>query len=88
MALAAAAARAGRPILAVVADTPAAQRLEAELRFFSAAGDLPVLTFPDWETLPYDAFSPHQDIVSQRLATLYRLPELTGGVLIVPAPTL
>jgi transcription-repair coupling factor (superfamily II helicase) len=88
LALAVAAARAGRPILVVVADTPAAQRLEAELRFFSAAGDLPVLTFPDWETLPYDAFSPHQDIVSQRLATLYRLPELTGGVLIVPAPTL
>jgi transcription-repair coupling factor (superfamily II helicase) len=36
--------------------------------------DLPVLHFPDWETLPYDLFSPHQDIISQRIASLYRLP--------------
>ncbi len=43
--------------------------------------------FPDWETLPYDIFSPHQDIVSQRIAALYQLPELSHGVLVVPITT-
>jgi transcription-repair coupling factor (superfamily II helicase) len=51
------------------------------VRFFG--GDcLESLAFPDWETLPYDRFSPYQDIVSERLATLYRLPELRGGIVI------
>lgn len=62
-----------------------AERLQAELAFF--APDLPVLHFPDWETLPYDVFSPHQDIISQRIATLYRLPEIKHGVLVVPIAT-
>ncbi len=44
--------------------------------------------FPDWETLPYDLFSPHPEIVSQRVATLYRLPTARRGVLIVPVGTL
>ncbi|MDA8789096.1 hypothetical protein N9M91_03375, partial [Porticoccaceae bacterium] len=44
------------------------------LQFFSQKFKLPVLSFPDWETLPYDIFSPHQDIVSARLHTLSRLP--------------
>ncbi|WP_410964949.1 hypothetical protein, partial [Salmonella sp. SAL4435] len=56
-----------------------------ELRFF--APDLPVLHFPDWETLPYDVFSPHQDIISQRIAALYQLPQLKHGVLVVPIST-
>ncbi len=47
-----------------------------------------ILTFPDWETLPYDSFSPHQDIVSERLTTLYQLPNLKRGVLVVPIATL
>ncbi|MGY8830475.1 MAG: transcription-repair coupling factor, partial [Pseudomonadales bacterium] len=51
------------------------------------APELPVLHFPDWETLPYDLFSPHQDIISQRIAALYRLPELKHGVLVVPITT-
>jgi len=50
--------------------------------------ELPVLVFPDTETLPYDLFSPHQDLVAQRLATLDRLPELKRGVVIVSAPSL
>lgn len=62
-----------------------AERLQAELAFFTP--DLPVLHFPDWETLPYDVFSPHQDIISQRIATLYRLPEIKHGVLVVPIAT-
>ena len=48
--------------------------LEYELRFFLGNDDiLPILTFPDWETLPYDHFSPHQDIISDRILTLYKL---------------
>ncbi len=58
------------------------------MRFFFDADTLPLLQLPDWETLPYDTFSPHQDIVSERLATLYRLPSLQRGILIVPVTTL
>ena len=74
-------------VLAVTATSQEAQRLETELRFYLDAAT-PILPFPDWETLPYDVFSPHQDIVSQRLATLYQLPATGHGVLIVPVPTL
>jgi len=73
-------------LVAVTRDTQRAAALEDELRIF--AGNLPVLHFPDWETLPYDAFSPHPDIVSQRIATLYQLPGTTRGVLVVPVATL
>jgi len=73
-------------LVAVTRDTQRASALEDELRLF--AGDLPVLHFPDWETLPYDIFSPHPEIVSQRIATLYRLPTVTRGVLVVPVATL
>merc|ERR1712137_689668 len=44
--------------------------------------------FPDWETLPYDSFSPHQDIVSQRLETLFRFTQQVDGIFIVPVNTL
>ena len=65
-----------------------AATLENEFSFFSADSEaLPVLHFPDWETLPYDLFSPHQDIISERLATLYRLPTLRKGILVVPVTT-
>ena len=57
-------------VLVVVPDTPAAHRLEAELRFFLGPEGGETLHFPDRETLPYDLFSPHQDIVSERLITL------------------
>lgn len=76
-----------RLILAITATSQDAQRLETELRFYTGSKTT-ILPFPDWETLPYDVFSPHQDIVSQRLATLYSLPETHQGVLIVPVPTL
>ncbi|HVT33076.1 MAG TPA: transcription-repair coupling factor [Rhodanobacteraceae bacterium] len=74
-------------VVAVARDTHAAHALEAELGVF-AGGDLDVLHFPDWETLPYDLFAPHPDIVSQRIATLYRLPATKRGVLVVPVATL
>ena len=85
LAIAEAASSAGRFTLLLTADSQAADRLEQELRFF--APELPVLPFPDWETLPYDLFSPHQDIISQRIASLYRLPELSHGILVVPITT-
>ncbi|MGH8679168.1 MAG: hypothetical protein ACREUQ_12570, partial [Burkholderiales bacterium] len=62
-------ARTSRPVLVVTANASDAQRLTDEIRFFAAG--LRVHLFPDWETLPYDAFSPHQDLVSERLETLY-----------------
>lgn len=70
----------------VTQDTAMADRLERELRFF--APDLMVASFPDWETLAYDRFSPHQAIISQRLETLFRLPQTTQGILVVPMTTL
>ncbi|MGL5322606.1 MAG: transcription-repair coupling factor, partial [Aeromonas veronii] len=81
------------PVLLITADTPSALRLEQELQYLLADKQLadqsaPVLLFPDWETLPYDTFSPHQDIISQRLETLYKLPQMSKGVLIVPISTL
>ncbi|AVP98433.1 transcription-repair coupling factor [Ahniella affigens] len=74
-------------VLVVVADSHAAHQLEAELGLFAPA-DLPILHFPDWETLPYDVFSPHPDIVSARIESLYRLPGLKRGILVVPVQTL
>ncbi|HET7843648.1 MAG TPA: transcription-repair coupling factor, partial [Xanthomonadales bacterium] len=74
-------------LVTVTRDTHAAHTLEAELRAFST-GETPILHFPDWETLPYDAFSPHAEIVSQRVSTLYRLPGLSRGLLVVPIATL
>ncbi|WP_374382633.1 transcription-repair coupling factor [Pseudomonas fluvialis] len=85
LAVAEAACAAKRFTLLLTADSQSAERLQEELAFF--APDLPVLHFPDWETLPYDVFSPHQDIISQRIATLYRLPEIKHGVLVVPIAT-
>jgi transcription-repair coupling factor (superfamily II helicase) len=75
-------------ILLVVPDTPAAFKLELELAFFKRPDNYEVLVFPDWETLPYDTFSPHQDIISQRLLTLHQLLSLKKGIIIVPINTL
>ncbi len=77
------------PLLAVARDTQGAHQLEADLHtLLGTRGDLPVLPFPDWETLPYDRFSPHPDIVSQRLAALHHLPTLKRGIVVVPVQTL
>ncbi|MBT8765185.1 transcription-repair coupling factor [Metapseudomonas boanensis] len=85
LAIAEAASATQRFTLLLTADSQSAERLEQELGFF--APDLAVLHFPDWETLPYDQFSPHQDIISQRVDTLYRLPGVKRGVLVVPITT-
>ncbi|EGI76760.1 transcription-repair coupling factor [Hylemonella gracilis] len=62
---------AGRLLAVVCADATDTQRLIDEIAFF--APTLRCAVFPDWETLPYDSFSPHQDLISERLATLWRL---------------
>ncbi len=87
LAIAESADRHDGPLLVVTHDTRAAQRLEEEIRFY-AEESLPVLPFPDWESLPYDAFSPHPDIISQRLLTLSLLPDLRRGVVLLSASTL
>jgi transcription-repair coupling factor (superfamily II helicase) len=82
----AAAARAAGRVLAIVTAEPAdSTRLADELPFFDPA--LRVALFPDWETLPYDTFSPHQDLVSERLATLWRVRNADVDVVLLPATT-
>lgn len=76
------------PILVLTDDAASAHRLEIEARFYLGQVDLPILHFPDWETLPYDAFSPHQDIISERLETLHQLPNFARGILLVPIATI
>ena len=74
-------------ILVITATTAAAHNLASELPFF-LNDDREILLVPDWETLPYDNFSPHEDIVSDRLKALSRLPTLESGVVIVSVTTL
>lgn len=73
------------PLLIITPSTASAQRLEQDLAFYST---VPVLPFPDWETLPYDSFSPHQDIISARLRTLKQLQDGVRGIVLVPINTL
>ncbi|WP_434629835.1 transcription-repair coupling factor [Chromobacterium sp. CV08] len=81
----AALAKQRRPLLILTADAQAAQRLKAELPFF--APELSIALFPDWETLPYDHFSPHGDLVSERLATLWQIRQRECQVVIAPVAT-
>ncbi len=76
-----------RPLVVVAADALDAQRLVDEIPYFEPS--LAVRPLPDWETLPYDTLSPHQDLVSDRLETLFRLSQAAGtiDVLVVPATT-
>ena len=78
-----------QPLVVITADIHQAEQLKDEIRFFYSNQQENILGFPDWETLPYDVFSPHQDIISERLTTLYRLPSIKPGqILILPVATL
>ena len=81
-----------KPLLIITADSLLAAQIENELDFFLAdeisQGGLKILHFPDWETLLYDRFSPHQDIISERLATLNTLQKETNTITVVPINTL
>ena len=77
------------PLVIITGGSLSASRLTEELRFYlDESKTFSLLSFPDWETLPYDMFSPYQDIISERLATLTTLPTLKKSILIVPVTTL
>ena len=81
-------ARHPAPVIILTRDTLAAVRLQGELRFFiDEQSGIEILIFPDWETLPYDHFSPYQDIISDRLSILSGLSGFEKVVIIVPATT-
>lgn len=94
LAIATLAAQQPTPILVIAKDLQSAAKLTEEIGFFlsdssnNATTATPILNFPDWETLPYDHFSPHQDLISQRLATLARLPHLQRCILVTAINTL
>jgi len=75
------------PILIVTDESLTSSRLLEELEFFGVEKNL-LQHFPDWETLPYDHFSPHQDIISERLAVLSRFPMQSKGACITHLSTL
>ncbi|MCF6194542.1 MAG: transcription-repair coupling factor, partial [Kangiellaceae bacterium] len=81
-------------LVVLLNDPSSVLSLRRELQFFlgesstdesvDLTSEIPIVTLPDWETLPYDYFSPHQDIISERLETLYQLPRLHKGILLLP----
>jgi hypothetical protein len=73
------------PMLILAADAADAERLATEINWFEPS--LRVCRLPDWETLPYDHFSPHPDLVSERIATLYRFAKADFDIGIVPVTT-
>ncbi len=87
LALATAIQNENRLFVVVTPDNQTALRLEHELAFF-LGDELPILHFPDWETLPYDVFSPLPEIISERLKTLALLPQVKRGALVVSVTTL
>lgn len=78
-------AQQSKPVAIITANALDAQRLLEEIPYF--APTLKTHLLPDWETLPYDTFSPHQDLISERLATLYQVMGGLCDVLIVPVTT-
>ena len=87
LAIASAIKNENRLFVIVTPDNQTALRLEHELSFF-LSDEYPILHFPDWETLPYDVFSPLPEIISERLKTLAVLPETKRGALVVSVATL
>lgn len=76
--------------LLITQDNLSANQLQSELEFFlnPKESEQELLFFPDWETLPYDQFSPHQDIISERLYTLSRIQQASNAIIITSANTL
>lgn len=76
-----------KPIVVFTPDVQTAEKYINELKFFLKHSDTPIYFFPDRETLPYDHFSPHEDLTSERLHILSLLPTLTHGIVITAIPT-
>ncbi|MFV1921563.1 MAG: transcription-repair coupling factor [Methylotenera sp.] len=74
-----------KPLVIITANAFEAQRLVEEIPFF--APDISLHLLPDWETLPYDVFSPHPDLISERLSTLYQISQNNFDIVIVPIVT-
>ncbi len=77
-----------KPIVVITTDVHAAEKCFQELQFFLANTSTPIYFFPDRETLPYDHFSPHEDLTSERLHILSQLPHLKNGIVITALSTL
>ena len=75
----------GTPKIVLTADSETALRLQTAWQFFRPQDN--ALFLPDWETLPYERFSPHQDLVSERLSVLWQLKNGAADVLFVPVST-
>ena len=75
-----------QPLLMIASSTAEAYRLEQALQFYADGLDIKLL--PDWETLPYDNFSPHEDIISERLRCLTEISSLQQGIVIAPITSL
>ncbi len=82
-----AAAHATRPVLAVCRSSHQAHLLAQDLELLRL-GDTPLRLFPDHETLPYDPFSPHPDIIAERLRTLADIASWKCGVVVISAAAL
>ena len=80
-----------QPLVIVTSNAFDAQRLIEEIPWFLANNSegkkFNSVMLPDWETLPYDHFSPHPDLISERLATLYQISQNTADIIIVPIST-
>ena len=76
-----------QPVIVITGSAAEAHILESAIDFFTS-DSIPLLHFPDWETLSYDVFSPHQDIISERLNSLSQLPHLQTGIIVLPIQTL
>ncbi|MGP1678552.1 MAG: transcription-repair coupling factor [Burkholderiales bacterium] len=74
-----------KPLIVLCASALDAQRLLEEIPYFATG--LSVNLLPDWETLPYDSFSPHHDLISERLATLYAITRGSCDLTLIPAST-
>ena len=78
-----------KPVVVITKDILSAVNLVDELQHFAVdLKETPIKHFPDWETLPYDTFSPYQDILSERLKILYELTNLKKGIVVVAITTL
>ncbi len=75
--------RVPHPMLVITANSRQGNDLAEALALFDCPADI----FPDWEVLPYDRFSPHQDLISDRLARLWHLPRTQSGITLIAAPT-
>ncbi len=89
LALVQAAIRTEGPILLICDTNESVERYLRELSYLSSEFNAyKVFALPDWETLPYDSFSPHQDIISDRLATLFSLPRMQRGIVVTSVSSL